>query len=172
MRIKRGADLGCFLRKLSLTLFRKHVIVLDRTEFRCDRSSDLYGLGNHEDLQLFSDYCVLTVKSKYFFCKLEAHFANMTQIDIQYTNYICHVVWFPQNYVYMCLKFDIPPGCWACCHVHKVRWKRLVTLIKNNRATYFFTMLNEVYLFFWRGIFSFEFERGMKYMTYMFSELF
>ena len=34
MRIKRGADLGCFfLCELSLNLFRKHVMVLDKTEF-------------------------------------------------------------------------------------------------------------------------------------------
>ena len=53
MRIKRGAGQGCFLCKLSLNFFRKHVIVLDKTDFRCDLSSDLDGLRNYEELQLF-----------------------------------------------------------------------------------------------------------------------
>ena len=58
MRIKRGTDLSCFLCKLSLNLIGKHVIVLDKTEFPCDLSSDLDRLGNYKELQLFSDYCV------------------------------------------------------------------------------------------------------------------
>ena len=33
MRIKRGADLGCFLVRIKLKSFRKHVTVLDKTEF-------------------------------------------------------------------------------------------------------------------------------------------
>ena len=50
MRIKRGADPGCFLCKLCLNLFRKHFIVLDKTEIRCDLSSD--SDGSYEELPL------------------------------------------------------------------------------------------------------------------------
>ena len=83
MRIKRGADLGCFLCKLSLNPFRKHVIVLDKTEFRCDFSSDLNGLGNFvELLSIFRLFCLKKVKR--FLCKLKVHFLKMIQIKIMH----------------------------------------------------------------------------------------
>ena len=74
--------------------------------------------------------------------------------------------------LYMCLKFDIQPASWACSYMHEVRWKRLGTLIKNNRLPTFYNAEPSLPLLL-LGFFSFKFERGMRSMTlYMFSELF
>ena len=56
-----------------LNIFRKHVTVHDNTEFRCNLSSDLDGLGNYEELAaIFRVLCLL--KSQNVFLQIKSAF--------------------------------------------------------------------------------------------------